>query len=217
LVWHLFREKAIKIKTNAGNDAQADQMGGGVLGATGTATGVASTTMTDSGAAWTTNAYAGKLVTLGATYGVVLSNTGTVLTVDRWYTPGSPGGAAASTPSTGVYVILPGGAPAWYQAITANSTNPASGDTTLSGEITTSGGGLVRKLATYAHTTGAASYTLTGVFTANGSDSLPVTIAKMGTFNSIASGRMVFETLVSPTATLSASGDALTLTQTIST
>lgn len=132
-------------------------------------------------------------------------------------TGNSPGGSAGSTPSgTSAYVILNGGAPAMFHAITANSTSPAASDTTLASEITTAGGGLVRKIATYAHTTGAASYTLTTVFTANGSDSLPVTIAKMANFTGMVSGRMVFETLVSPTATLSASGDSLTLTATVS-
>lgn len=205
------------MKTSSGNSVQARQMGGDVAGTTGTASGVTATSLTHSGAAWTTDVYVGHLVVMGGVYGVVLSNTSTVLTIDRWYTPGTPGGAAASTPSTGVYVLLPGNAPAWYMAITANSTAPNSADTSLTAEITTSGGGLVRKLATYAHTTGAASYTLTGVFTANGTDSLPVTVAKMATFNSIVSGQLLFTTLVSPTATLSASGDALTLTQTIST
>jgi hypothetical protein len=114
------------------------------------------------------------------------------------------GGAASAT------------AVAKWVALTANATAPAAGDTTLTGEITTAGGGLIRKAGTYAHTTGAASYTITTVFTANGSDSLPVTIAKRGIFDASAAGNMVFETLVSPTATLSASGDSLTLTDTIS-
>lgn len=104
-----------------------------------------------------------------------------------------------------------------WVALTANVTAPAAGDTTLTGEITTAGGGLIRKAGTYAHTTGAASYTITTTFTANGTDSLPVTIGKRGIFDASASGNMGFETLVLPTATLSASGDALTLTDTIST
>jgi hypothetical protein len=107
-------------------------------------------------------------------------------------------------------------APANYIALTANSTSPAGGDTTLAGEITTAGGGLVRAQATYAHTGGASSYTLTKTFTANGSDSLPVTIAKIGVFNASSSGTMVFETLLSPTAILSAAGDNLTITETVS-
>jgi len=191
-------------------------MGGDIAGYTGTSTGTAATTLTDTGAAWTTNAYAGHVVVTGSVYGVIASNTATALTVDKWYTPASPGGAAAATPGLGAYVILPGGQPAFWMALTANSTAPALTDTTLAGEIATAGGGLVRKVATYAHTTGAASYTLTGSYTANGSDVLPVTVAKMGCFNSASGGRMPFETALSATATLSASGDALTVTDTVS-
>lgn len=102
-----------------------------------------------------------------------------------------------------------------WVAVTANTTAPAAGDTTLTGEITTAGGGLVRQAGTYAHTTGTASYTLTTTFTANGSDALPVTLGKRGIFDAASGGNLVFETLISPTATLSASGDAVTLTDTV--
>lgn len=102
-----------------------------------------------------------------------------------------------------------------YLALTANSTAPGAGDTTLTGEITTAGGALVRAQATYAHTNGTSTYTLTKTFTANGSDSLPVTIAKIGVFNASSSGTMPFETLLSATATLTASGDQLVLTETV--
>lgn len=206
------------MKVNAGNDMQARQMGGAAVGATGTSTGTAATTMTDSGATWGTTQYVGGWVVCGNRYGIILSHTGTVLTLDRWYDPTLPGGAAGSTPgATTVYVILPGGAPAWYMALTANAGAPAAGDTTLTGEITTGGGGLIRKICTYAHTGGAASYSLTAVYTANGSDALPVTVAKIGVFNSIVSGQMLFETLLSATAVISAIGDQLTVTDTVST
>lgn len=102
-----------------------------------------------------------------------------------------------------------------YLALTANSTAPAAGDTTLTAEIATGGGGLIRAAATYAHTNGQATYTLTKTFTANGSDSLPVTVAKVGVFNASSSGALVWSTLLSTTATISAVGDALTVTETI--
>jgi hypothetical protein len=102
-----------------------------------------------------------------------------------------------------------------WVGLTANATAPAAGDTTLTAEITTAGGGLIRKVSTPAHTTGAASYTLTTVFTANGTDTLPVTIAKRGIFDALTAGNLIFETLLGTTATLSLSGDALTLTDTI--
>lgn len=203
------------MKVNSGNDVEAAALGGDIVGDTGTSTAVGATSLTDSGKAWVSNAYAGHLVVSGGVYGVVLSNTGTVLTIDRWYAPATPGGSAGSTPSTGTYVVLPGQAPAPFMALTANSSAPSAADTTLSGEITTSGGGLVRKLATYAHTAGASTYTLSATFTANGSDSLPVAVAKMGSFNSISAGRMLHETLLSATATLTASGDNVVVTQTV--
>jgi hypothetical protein len=104
-----------------------------------------------------------------------------------------------------------------WVGITANATAPAAGDTTLTGEITTAGGGLIRQVGVYAHTIGTASYTITTTFTANGSDALPVTIAKRGIFDQLAlGGTLVFEALVSPTATLNASGDSVTLTDTVS-
>jgi hypothetical protein len=102
-----------------------------------------------------------------------------------------------------------------YIALTANATAPSASDTTLTAEIATGGGGLIRATATYAHTGSTATYTLTKVFTANGSDSLPVTIAKVGIFNASSSGALVWETLLGTTATLSASGDSLTITETV--
>lgn len=101
-----------------------------------------------------------------------------------------------------------------YMALTATATAPASGDTTLSGEITTAGGGLIRKAATYAHTAGTNTSTETATFTANGSDSLPVTVAADGLFQVSSAGTINFHTLLSSTATLSVSGDSLAVTHT---
>jgi hypothetical protein len=108
-----------------------------------------------------------------------------------------------------------GTATAQYIALTANSTAPAGGNTTLTGEIVTAGGGLLRAIGSYAHTGGTSTYTISKTFTTNGSDALPVTVAKIGVFNASSAGTMVFETLLSATATLSASGDTLTVTQTV--
>lgn len=101
-----------------------------------------------------------------------------------------------------------------YVAVTANASAAVATDTTLTGEIATAGGGLLRAAGTYAHTGGTSTYTITKTFTANGSDSLPVTLAKTGYFDASSSGNLVFETLLSATATLSASGDNVTITQT---
>jgi hypothetical protein len=102
-----------------------------------------------------------------------------------------------------------------YIALTANATAPAATDTTLTAEIATGGGGLIRAQATYAHTAGTNTTTLTKTFTANGSDALPVTVAKIGIFNAATVGTMTFETLLNATATLSAVGDNVTITETI--
>lgn len=116
-------------------------------------------------------------------------------------------GGAASATAVGKWV-----------GITANATAPAAGDTTLTGEITTAGGGLIRQAGIYAHTNGTASYTITSTFTANASDALPVTIAKRGIFDQLAiGGALIFESLLTPsTAVLSAINDSLTLTDTVS-
>lgn len=190
------------------------------MGETNTATSTTATSLTRTGATWTTNAWTGHLVIAASgVYGVILSNTATVLTIDAWSNPATPGGAAGTTPAgTTVYAIAPGQAPAWFTALTANVTAPALTDTALTGEITTAGGGLIRKISAVAHTASAASYTLTTAFTANGSDALPVTVGKIGVFLSlVGASRMPFTTLLNATATLSASGDQLTTTNTVTT
>lgn len=102
-----------------------------------------------------------------------------------------------------------------YVALTASTTSPAAGDTTLTGEITTAGGGLVRAQATYAHTAGTNTTTLTKTFTANGSDSLPVVLAQIGVFNASSVGTLGYHTAMSATASLAVSGDNVTLTETV--
>lgn len=215
------------LKVNAGNDIQAALLGGGQIDDTGQLTGATATTATKSGATWTTNQWAGCRVyaTVSATqmvWGLVVSNTATVLTVDRWYTVNTPGGAAGSTPSTtGTYVIVGAGGPAaWFMGLTATATAPSATDTSLTGEVTSQPAGLVRKICPYAHTAGTNTYTLTPVFTIGGGDtSLPITVAQIGVFNSMVSSdtttTMLFRTLLNATATLSASGDQLTVTETV--
>ena len=102
-----------------------------------------------------------------------------------------------------------------YMAVSANATAPSASSTTLPGEITTAGGGLLRAQATYAHTGGTNTTTLTKTFTANGSDALPVTIAKIGVLNASSAGTLGYETLLSATATLTISGDNVAITHTI--
>lgn len=102
-----------------------------------------------------------------------------------------------------------------YVALTANTSSPAASDTTLTGEIATASGGLIRAAGTVAHTTGASTSTVSNTFTVNGNDSLPVDVAKAGLFNAASTGTMIFETLFAAVAALRAVGDSLALTWTI--
>lgn len=214
----------VNTKTDAGRNIQWAAMFGGVGGAgvnvtSGTSTATGATSMTDSGASWGTTQYVGlSVVCAGNRMANIRSHTGTVLTVDQWYDITNFGSTSAgSTPgATSAYTILPYPLPSVFMGLSADTTAVSSSDTTLPSEITTASGGLIRKICPLAHTSGASTGTLTPVFTANGSDSLPVTIGKAGISPSIKSTvNNLFQTLVSPTATLSASGDQLTLTDTV--
>lgn len=100
-------------------------------------------------------------------------------------------------------------------ANSATATTPTATDTTLTGEITTAGGGLLRASATYAHTAGTNTTTMTKTFTANGSDSLPVTISQDALFNASAAGTLFAKTALNANATLTVSGDNVTVTHTL--
>lgn len=103
-----------------------------------------------------------------------------------------------------------------FGALSANTGGSfAASDTTLAGEITTASGGLVRASMTFAHTTGTNTSTLTHTWTANGSDSLPVAVKTWANFNAGSSGTMGNENVLSASATLSTSGDSLTVTFTL--
>ncbi len=210
------------MRVNTGTDLQAAQMAGGVFGDGGTTTSApGATTVTDTGKSWTTNAFAGKLVAVGGVYGVIVSNSATVLTIDQWYTPSSPGGAAASTPSgTNVaYTVLPGAAPAMFMGLSSSGSAPLATDTTLGSEFTTASSGLLKKLATFAHTTSASTYTMAATFTATSTDQGigAQTINRIGMLNSIkgSTGILQFETALSVAATVTATGDSATITQTV--
>ena len=207
------------MRTNKGADMQSAEIGGGVYGFGGTATATSATSLTMTGAGWTTNAFTGQIVAAGSVYGVILSNTATVLTVDQWYNPATPNATVGTTPSaTVVFSILPGAAPAMFMAITTDATAAAATDTTLASEGSTANSGLLRKPATYAHTTSATSYTMAATYTYTSTDNGTTRVyAKIGMFNSVVpvTGIMQFETLMNFTASLSITGDAVTVTQTV--
>lgn len=199
-----------------------------VLGLTGTATAINSTTIsggTESGTpTHIANDATGQAIVLwtNGAYGLVLSNTsGTspVYTVDRWYVPNNPGGTAQTVSGTPGYSLLPGGLPSLFMGITANNSAASSGDTVLTGEITSGTGdsGLIAKATTNAHTAGTTAVTQSATFTASGvGGGLPITIAKLGTGPSLLSAfKRPVQTLLTATATLNVTGDQLTATDSI--
>jgi hypothetical protein len=226
------------VKTNSGNDFLAKALGGDavVAGSTGTASSApTATTLTDStkSGTWTTDCWKGHIVVVGAVYGVVVTNSTTVLTVDRWHNFATPGGAAGTTPSNGAtYGICPGQAPAMYLglSVATRALNAADAFLTNDGstvsELWATGGGLNRAIAAWAHTTGATSYTLTKTFTANSNDNgnAVTTVHRVGAFNALVdaapttttSGPMFTETDLNADAVLVPSaGDQTTVTETV--
>lgn len=235
----------VGLRTNVGVDALSRNLMGfvqgpaGVTGFGGIASGTSgtaptATTFTATGNNFAANSLAGCYVitTSGANrFGIIQSNTSatnSVLTIDQWYDPNAlpadRGTAAASTPTAGAYVII-GGAQAAYMGLADNATAtaPAATDTTLTGEIdNASNAGLIRKLATYAHTAasgGAGTTTLTKTWTANGNDSLgsAVTISQIGVFAGVlrTASLMYFKTALNANATITTSGDQIQVTETV--
>jgi hypothetical protein len=186
-------------------------------------------TLDGKGAPGSTTAYQGQRLIAGSSaVGCVWANCGTntnasppVISVDRWYNSATPGGAAATTPLAGPWITTDGVAPSWFMGLSTSvvTLGTPSTNTTLPSEITTAGGGLIRQQGTFSHTASTNVSVLTAVYTANASDSLPVIIGSTGIFNSMVVAAspqtMFFNTLLTTTATLSAIGDALTLSDTI--
>lgn len=102
-----------------------------------------------------------------------------------------------------------------FVAVTASTATPLVGDTTLPGEITTAGGGLLRAQGTVAHTSGTNTTTITKTLTANGSDALPVVLAQIGVLNASSAGTLGYHSALNSTATLNVSGDNTTITETL--
>lgn len=205
------------LRTNSGADWQAQAMGGGTFtaGNTGTATTAptaTTATLDGAGAPGSTTKWNGQLVTMGATYGVILSNTNAsppVLTIDKWYDPTNPTGAAASTPAAGRWIITPGAAPIFWMALTTDSAAAAATDTTLASELATNG--LSRAGGTYSHSAGATSWAITHTFTCTGGSQ---TINKEAIFAASSGGFMPFES-AEPSPPLLISSDTLAQTVTI--
>lgn len=207
------------LRTSVGLDWQAAILGG-IAGTTGgsPATATSATSLTATGTPWAANAYKGwrvHAVNAGGApvYGNIGSNTAGVLTIDQWWLGNDT--ASGTTPAaTAQFMIAPGQGNARFIGLTTNTTAPAAADSALTSELSTNG--LARALGTYAHTAGATYYTLSKVFTYTGATA--VTVAKAGTFTAgtlTAGGLMVYETLLSTTATVAANGDQITFTWTV--
>lgn len=189
--------------------------------AQGAATAASGTTLTNSGATFPTagQALAGSVVVVSANtsgvgstvYGVIVSNTATVLTVDQWYLGTSTTGAVGTTPNaTGQYIILPGQNPASWMAVTSSVFSPATSDTALVGELASNG--FSRAVGTFAHTAAASTYTLVHLWTATGTQTIN-NEAQFGAANPTAGGVMPFESAEPSPPTL-VSGDTLSNTVT---
>lgn len=218
------------MRVNSGADWQAVVMGGDLHGEVGTAVATSATTLQlqAGGVSHGTNDLAGHRIVALAAGAVVeativsnTSGTGCTVTVDQWSVPGLT--TAGSTPGgTSNYAILSGGSPGVYLALNTNSGAPSATDTMVdtgaftTDELKNAGGGLIRARATYSHTPGAASYTLTNTWTANGNDPASSQVNKVGVSNSPKSGTgiLIFETAVPSPPTL-VSGDTIQITETI--
>lgn len=218
--------------TNSGRVIANINDGGGQWCVTGTGTAATATSLTTATTAPSANSYAGYRVYAMQTatgpllWANVVSNTtgaNSVLTVDQWYSAANTLGQAATTPSAGFYYMIADGGvvSAWFVGMTTTNITPAVADTALTGEYGTASGGYLRKIAPYAQTSGVASrsITLTPVFTGNASDTYPSTFYAIGVGTSIVrpfpAGTMKFETSLNASATVNASGDQVTVTETI--
>lgn len=213
--------------TNIGRDWWADALGGvvsaGGQGSPATATGA--TSLTATATPWTASnlatpqlGLAGKMVVANLTgittppvMGLIVSNTSSVLTIDKWWTADFAG--TGTTPaSTNAFVILPGRGPGClFMALTTDAGAASAADTSLASEINASGA--ARAKATYAHTYGAATLTLSNAFSISGT---LTAVHKMGLFPTskpAGADPMIFETVLSLDATVG-NGDTLTPTWT---
>jgi hypothetical protein len=206
----------ITTANDGGRDQAAAMLGGKLgFGVSGTiATASSATSLTATGTPFVASAYIGCIVvaeesTNSPVHATISANTTSVLTVDAWRNGDD---SAGTTPgATANYHILAGNAPTRYIALTENAGAANAADTALTGEITT--GGCGRALGTYAHTLGAATYTLTKAFSVTAT--FPA-IHKAGLFqvSTASSSLLSFETVLNADASV-VNLDTLTVTWTV--
>lgn len=211
------------LRTDAGDDWQAAVMLGHTnKGESGIATATSATSLTKSTASFPTtgggpaglgnmSGYKGKIIACGpngsgvgsTVYGVIIDNTATVITVDKWQDAATPGTTGTTPDAACRFQVLPGAAPCIYLAVTETDVTQAAGDTTLSGELTTDG--FARSVYdTYSHSNGASSGFIQKTFTASGTR----TIRSEAVFIAQNGGVMPFESDEPSPPTL-VSGDTL--------
>lgn len=210
--------------TNIGRDWWSGQWGFIPTAQNGPATATSATSVTGTGSTWTASnlatpqlGLAGMRVYMPVTglttapvYGNIVSNTTSVATIDQWWTAAD--GVGTTPASTSGLIIAPGGMAACrFMALTTNASAAAAANTTLTGEQTTNGGG--RALATYAHTFGASTLTLSKAFSITGTITA---IHRAGLFTALSAAGadpLVYETVLNADATV-VNGDTLTVTWT---
>lgn len=212
--------------TNIGRDVVHSWTGGFTVTAQNNpATATSATSLTGTGTTWTASNLATPQlgcaasrvyapvtnITTAPVYGNIISNSTSVLTIDKWWNAAD--GTGTTPASTNNFIIAPGGiASVRFMALTTDSGAASASDTVLASEITNNGA--ARALATYAHTFGASTSTLQKAYSITGTITA---IHKMGLFvclSSAGADPMVFETVLNADATV-ANGDTLTVTDTI--
>jgi hypothetical protein len=206
----------ITTANDGGRDQVAAMLGGKLgFGVSGTiATASSATSLTATGTPFVASAYIGNIVvaeesTNSPVHATISANTTSVLTVDAWRNGDDSSGTTPG--STANYHIIAGNAAARYIALTENAGAANAADTALTGELTT--GGCGRALGTYAHTLGAATFTLTKSFSVT--STFPA-IHKAGLFqiSTASSSLLSFETVLNADASV-VNGDTLQVTWTI--
>jgi hypothetical protein len=214
---------------------------GSLNGLASTATASSATTLTDTGATFPTATSSagnaglqGHIVVVGPNasgtgsqvFGVIVSNTGTVLTVDQWYALPCTGAAGTTPNATGKYFVMPGaGWAAWIGLSTASAAPAAAdilrtadglfGDGTGAGaatEQTASGLGRTYVAATFPS---ASNIQYQNTWTYTGSSLVTIPKVVMCNSKAVAGSLLFLETLLNNSGTVSANGDTLQVTWTV--
>ncbi len=155
-------------------------------------------------------------ITTAPVYANCVSNTTSVITIDQWWKVDDTTGTTPA--NTNAFQLAPGGVGAIrFMGLTTDASAASAADVVLATEITNNGAN--RQLATYAHTFGANTLTLSKQFSITGT---LTAIHKMGLFPCLPQGGTTeglggacfFETVLNADATV-VNGDTLTVTDTI--